>query len=87
MTLVEVAVLHGFRLRSPVEDILDALSVAADFHIVPVDVDIAAEVAAKGDALRDPGDRVIVATARVHRFRLVTSDRRIIESKLVSAIE
>jgi PIN domain nuclease of toxin-antitoxin system len=40
-----------------------------------------------GDALRDPGDRVIVATARVHRLRLLTSDQRIIESALVPVID
>jgi len=40
-----------------------------------------------GNALRDPADRAIVATARVHRLRLVTSDQRIIESKLVLVIE
>ena len=36
-----------------------------------------------GDSLRDPGDRVIVATARVHHLRLLTADERIIESNLV----
>jgi PIN domain nuclease of toxin-antitoxin system len=51
-----------------------------------MDVEVAGEVAALGEALRDPADRAIVATARVHRFRLVTSDRRIVESKLVPVI-
>jgi PIN domain nuclease of toxin-antitoxin system len=37
--------------------------------------------------LRDPADRAIAATARVHRLRLVTSDQRIIESKLVPVVE
>jgi PIN domain nuclease of toxin-antitoxin system len=37
--------------------------------------------------LRDSADRTIVATARVHRLRLLTSDRRIIDSKLVSVID
>jgi PIN domain nuclease of toxin-antitoxin system len=36
--------------------------------------------------LRDPADQAIVATARVHRLKLVTSDQRIIESKLVPVI-
>jgi PIN domain nuclease of toxin-antitoxin system len=40
-----------------------------------------------GASLRDPGDRVIVATARVHRLRLLTADQRIIESGLVPVIE
>jgi hypothetical protein len=37
--------------------------------------------------LRDPADRAIVASARVHNLRLVTSDRRIIESKLAPVVE
>jgi PIN domain nuclease of toxin-antitoxin system len=37
-------------------------------------------------SLRDPADRAIVARARVERFRLVTSDQRIIESKLVPVV-
>jgi PIN domain nuclease of toxin-antitoxin system len=57
------------------------------FQIIPIDIDIAFEVAALGDALRDPADRTTVATARVHRLTLVTSDQRIIESKLVPVID
>jgi hypothetical protein len=60
-----------------------------DTHVVVrwlVDVDIAAEVAALSSALRDPADSAIVATARIHRLRLVTSDQRMIESKLVSVV-
>ena len=40
-----------------------------------------------GGVLRDPADRAIVATARIHRLRLVTSDQRIVESKLVPVVE
>jgi PIN domain nuclease of toxin-antitoxin system len=40
-----------------------------------------------GGGLRDPADRAIVATAQVHRLRLVTSDRRIVESKLAPVVE
>jgi PIN domain nuclease of toxin-antitoxin system len=42
---------------------------------------------ALGDSLRDPGDRIIVATARVHHLRLLTADQRIIDSDLVAVIE
>lgn len=52
----------------------------------PLTCEVASEVASL-DSLRDPADRTIVATARVHRLRLVTSDRRIIDSKLVPVIE
>lgn len=50
-------------------------------------VEIAREVAAMGDSLKDPNDRVIVATARVRGLRLVTSDERIIDSALVPVVE
>lgn len=90
ITLLEIAVLFGEsgrRLRLPIRDLFAALEPGAGFAIVPFDVDIAAEVAVLGDALRDPADRAIVATARVHRLRLVTSDQRIIASNLVSVVE
>ena len=32
-------------------------------------------------------DRVIVATARIHRLRLLTSDQRIVQSDLVQVVE
>jgi PIN domain nuclease of toxin-antitoxin system len=56
-------------------------------RIIPLTADVVHEVAAIGDALRDPADRVIVATARIHRLRLLTADQRIIDSDLVSVIE
>jgi PIN domain nuclease of toxin-antitoxin system len=89
ITLLEIAVLFGqggARLRVPVQELFGALGSGAGFHVVPIDVGIAAEVAALGDMLRDPADRAIVATARIHRLRLVTSDQRIIESKLVPVV-
>ena len=75
------------RLRVPAQELLAALEPGAGFRIVPIDAEIAAEVAAMGGGLRDPADRAIVATARIHRFRLVTSDQRIVESKLVPVVE
>jgi len=70
----------------PVRDLLATLD-SAGFLVVPFTIEVASEVAALGDVLRDPADRAIVATARVHRLRLVTSDQRIIDSNLVAAIE
>jgi len=90
ITLLEIAVLFGegsTRLRVPAQELLAALEPGTGFQIVPIDVEIANEVAAMGGALRDPADRAIVATARVHRLRLVTSDQRIVESKLVPVVE
>ena len=87
ISLIEIAVIPGGRLRAPVGKILQALESSAGFHVMPMDIAIATEVHAMGDSLRDPNDRVIVATARVHRLRLVTSDQRIIDSKLVPVID
>ena len=56
------------------------------FQVLPLTYEIASEVALLG-ALRDPADRAIVATARIHRLQLVTSDQRIIESTLVRVIQ
>jgi PIN domain nuclease of toxin-antitoxin system len=87
-TLLEIAVLHAggkIQLQSPLEDFFSDLQSQALLRVLPVDFEIAVEVASLG-SLRDPADRAIVATARVHRLRLVTSDQRIIESGLVSVI-
>ncbi len=52
--------------------------------IAPITPEVAAEVAALPDSfLRDPGDRLIVATARVLGLPLLTLDARIRESGLV----
>jgi PIN domain nuclease of toxin-antitoxin system len=56
------------------------------FRVLPLTYEIASEVASLG-VLRDPADRTIVATARIHRLQLVTSDQRIIESRLANSIQ
>ena len=65
----------------------DKLQMDPVFVLLPITVEIAADVATMGGTLSDPADRAIVATARVHRLRLVTSDQRIVESKLVSVVD
>jgi PIN domain nuclease of toxin-antitoxin system len=48
---------------------------------------IAAEVAALSDTFhRDPGDRMIVASARMLGATLLTQDRRILEAGLVPTL-
>ena len=88
VTLVDLAVLTSEgRLRISLDDIFDELRANPLFRVFPLTYEIASEVASLGRVLRDPADRAIVATARVHRLRLVTSDQRIIESKLVPVID
>jgi PIN domain nuclease of toxin-antitoxin system len=89
ITLLEIAVLFGegtTRSDVSVRELFDELTSHPAIQILPLTVEIAAEVAALGGSLRDPADRAIVATGRVNRLRLVTSDQRIIESKLVPVI-
>ncbi|HXP84081.1 MAG TPA: type II toxin-antitoxin system VapC family toxin [Bryobacteraceae bacterium] len=89
ITLVEIAILFGeggARSAIPAGELLSELESNPAIQIVPISVDVAAEIAALGGSLRDPADRTIVATARVRRLRLVTSDQRIIESGLVHVV-
>ncbi len=89
ISLLEIAVLLGsgrHTIRSSVEELLRDLETSPMFQVLPITFEIAAEVAALGDSLRDPADRAIVATARVHHLRLLTSDQRIIKSNLVPVI-
>ena len=87
MSLLEIAVLGSagrLGIKVPLDELFEDLE-APLFQILPITREVAAEVALLG-TLRDPAGRAIVATARVHRLRLVTSDQRIIESKLVPVV-
>jgi PIN domain nuclease of toxin-antitoxin system len=88
MSLLEMALLttQG-RLKTKLNEFFEELQANPAFRVLPLTYEIALEVASMGNALRDPADRAIVATARVHRLRLVTSDQRIIESKLVPVVD
>jgi PIN domain nuclease of toxin-antitoxin system len=87
-SLVEIAILHGqgkLRLKASLNEFFNEMQVSPTFNVLPVTYEIAAD-AGSLHGLRDPADRAIVATARVHRLRLMTSDQRIIESKLVPVV-
>jgi PIN domain nuclease of toxin-antitoxin system len=89
ISLLEIAVLVGegaARTGVPLRELLEELEESPAFEIVHLTPAIAAEVSAIGSALRDPADRGIVATARVNKLTLVTSDQRIIDSGLVNVI-
>ena len=89
ISLLEIAVLAGGgrpALKVSLEEFFRDLNSNPTFRILPLTYEVALEVAALS-VLRDPADRAIAATARVHRLRLVTSDQRIIESKLVPVVE
>ncbi len=90
ITLLETAILSSegsLRLKLNLDEVFNELEASPAFRILPLTIDIATEASFLGNILRDPADRVIVATARVHGLRLLTSDQRILESHLVSTIE
>lgn len=90
ITLVEIAVLLSSgrrRVRGDVGELLGEIGENPIFSILPLTTEIAAEVAALGPALRDPADRTIIATARVHRLKLLTADQRMIDSMLAAVVE
>jgi PIN domain nuclease of toxin-antitoxin system len=87
MSLLEIAVLTSEtkpRLNASLNELFDQLQ-SPVFLVLPLTYEVATEAASLGN-LRDPADRAIVATARAHRLTLLTSDQRIIQSKLVAVI-
>jgi len=90
ITLLEIAVFTAdgrLRLKAPMDELLAELQANPAFQLLPLSYEVVSEVASLGGVLRDPADRTIVATARVHRLRLMTSDQRIVESKLVPVVD
>ena len=88
ISLLEITVLvSDGKVDLALDEFLDELQASPILRVLPLTYEIASEIRSLGNALRDPADRAIVATARVHRLRLVTSDQRIIESNLVPVIE
>jgi len=89
MSLLEIALfVKGDRLvlTAPLDEFFRDLNADPAFCLLQLTYEVAVD-AASLDSLRDPADRTIAATARVHRLRLVTSDQRIIESGLVPVLE
>ena len=88
ITLLEVAVLseRASPMKLSISELFDRLEADPVFSILPLTIDVAKEASFLG-SLRDPADRVIAATARVHGLRLLTSDRRILDSNVVSAVD
>ena len=74
-------------LREPIDEWLERAAAAPAVERIGITPTVAREVASLSTTRSwDPADRIIVATARVLGASLVTSDSRIIQSKLVSTI-
>jgi PIN domain nuclease of toxin-antitoxin system len=88
-SLLELALLISEKrlgIKDSPDEFFSELESRPALQIMPITFQIAAEFASVGHHLRDPADRAIVATARVHRLKLLTSDQRIIDSKLVATV-
>lgn len=87
LSLLEIALLEARGTIALRPDAASALKAFADRLVVlPLDARIAADAVRVALPQRDPFDRVITATARVHGFTLVTKDRRIVDAGVVPII-
>ncbi len=90
ISLWEIATLYSLNrinVQVPLRDFLEQATAPPLVRRVDITPAIAAEVATLPDAFhRDPGDRLIVATAKVFNATLLTDDRRIIDAGLVSTL-
>jgi PIN domain nuclease of toxin-antitoxin system len=88
ISLWEVAMLVERRrlsLRIPLREWLDATTHPRSIQMLSMTPAVAAEVAALPDSFhRDPADRIIVASSRALKLPLLTHDRRITRSRLVT---
>ena len=87
---MEIATLYSLNrinVQVPLRDFLEQATAPPLVRRVDITPAIAAEVATLPDAFhRDPGDRLIVATAKIFNATLLTEDRRIINADLVATL-
>ena len=90
ISLWEVGALHERRklkLTIPLREWLSRATAAPLVRRLDLSPAVIAEMCGLADTRDwDPADRLIVATARVHGLRLITSDSRILESGLVATV-
>ena len=89
ISLWEIAMLIARKRLDPVVDarqFLDDMIAARHVRVLPITAEIA--VLSQSDVFShgDPADRLIAATARLHRAALVTSDAKLRKLKEITAI-
>ena len=87
ISLWEVAMLVDRRrleLTEPLAEWLETASHPRTVRVVPISVAIAVETTTLNKTVKDPADRIIVATSRTLRAPLLTHDRAILRSKLAA---
>jgi len=90
MSLWELALLavrQRVRVHGSLKDWLSDMAAHPLIEVLSISAEVAAEGAQLGPVFQgDPADRIIVATARCHGLRLLTSDQRIRDWGGVSVI-
>ncbi|MFC1612092.1 type II toxin-antitoxin system VapC family toxin [Myxococcota bacterium] len=90
ISLWEIAMLVDrgrLEVAATVDTFLSEIEDHAAVQVLPIDGRIAAESTRLGPSFpRDPADRIIGATARCHGLPLMTLDRRIRDSGVISII-
>ena len=67
-------------LDAPIEPWMVGATNPKAIHILDITAPVAIDAfALPGDFHKDPADRLIVATARVHQLTIITSDRKILD--------
>jgi PIN domain nuclease of toxin-antitoxin system len=86
ITLWEIGMMaarKAIKTTASIPALLSEVETSPWLQVLPMNAAVAAEsMAIRQNIETDPADHIIVATARVFRLPLLTSDRRIIESKL-----
>ena len=78
-----MAARKAIKTTASIPALLSEVETSPWLQVLPMNAAVAAEsMAIRQNIETDPADHIIVATARVFRLPLLTSDRRIIESKL-----
>jgi len=75
-----------FRLTIDVRSWLEELFASTKLAVLPVTMEVGIVAARLRDPVRDPIDRIIVATALLQGVPLVTKDHKIIASGVVTTI-
>ena len=86
ITLWEIGMMaekKALRTKASLPALLSEIESNPWVQVLPINAAVAAEsIAIRRNLKTDPADHMIVATSRVFRLPLLTSDKRIIDSKL-----
>jgi PIN domain nuclease of toxin-antitoxin system len=87
ISLWEIAMLverRRLEFDRPLAEWLETAAHPRTVRVLPISAMVAADTATLPRALRDPADRIIVATSRVLRLPLLTFDRAILRLRLTT---